>query len=1379
MIDKHQHIVSSFNWSTSFDDKVLATELQGRLSHWSTTSLELDMNRVFDQICPSEQTWRIDAMVVDLGSIYYKELNTELSSRFADCLKEALFNLMKNKNNTGLQVDILNSDDSLLSILRTYLLQGHMPWNYDHTLGSVLKILDHQLSYNSEELREILIKIGKQDNVRKRIAWQIDSPYIKKIVALIEPNNYDTIISFTNDLMEIRPRIHSLHSDSDSFNKNVWCWVLNHLFVERGTLFNTVDFVHSSLVQMANHFNVPYSILLDQICVITESSGFSQNRNGSNLIHSLNLLTSQKKSVNDAKEPELVANDYWARLEEMILKPSMRKTKAGKGIFNELVLYLIDEYPVGYERMLAFIVDKDGAWDKFINDVNEASIKALFRALIPNDFVVLIKTIEALKTLQSGLRIDCDEHQLWGFGLRFLLKSKRAGFVREEFLQYCITEMAKNTNQSKIHLMEQILDKDTEAIKEMDLIDTYEGLNSLWQSEIFKNEKEHNEIGFSKILDAFKDAFMQGDRRFNQISDMKIKLLRWIRMNPKRVLLTLLKYPDKAILIELIPLIMSPSSVRILLEGYPTTTGRLLISLERECKELSIVKNDAMLASYIHANLLIDGLEILISNSGIKEDAFMDLMIARFMKAEGNEQQRTTLSSVAKRLLDNNELDDYKVVEDHFKNDANNSRLPRPTVQAILKTLSKSINNQGEIIVMLKELARYKRASYSNLISNDEREIILNHLMPHGNSIRVNWILKYAKLLGFKSVGDVTPSILDSWNEIFWKCILDHAFDGNLKTLEKLFHEGMSYQYGGLKVTELRLMGKEINSIAIFDLIEAHFSSATNNENPNISQLIRLGFEVSPPRMGALFGNIKGTEKQIELLIKAVPFEEFGLGIAGATSTRWQEYICGLGALCILAKEHAGNEVYSALSKKYWKATIKILTKKNVSHGEYKELIIFSAGKLTKALNISNEQILQRLRYISTNIPQLIQEALMGTLEVPELIGKNSWIADSFYLLERCAEKQRLESLLRSLWHKREIPSWFNDDNKYAPKKLLHDVIVGYPKALYKILKYDSVSASQLLELDRMVPFRTIINAITSVNPVAKNQLIQLQEFHAVIPHFKIEKVSTSEIQHIIFKNVLSSWTSENWRLVHPKNIINNIIWDLQMKNNVDKTKVFNALRRSKELLPLSYQTSLILMSDTQTRDKLKIERKKNTNIKTQVLASIDQKNTVAGIGLTNAGLVLICNYIPILFDRLGILENGNFKTKESQLNAVHYLQYAATGMSETDESFLMLNKVLCGFKITDPVHVSAVISESQKTTIDGMIRTIISEHWNAIGDSSVDGFRGNWFVRKGLLSELDDKWELTVKKRAYDLLINKSPFSFSIIKFLWMKKPLHVNWPY
>jgi len=127
-------------------------------------------------------------------------------------------------------------------------------------------------------------------------------------------------------------------------------------------------------------------------------------------------------------------------------------------------------------------------------------------------------------------------------------------------------------------------------------------------------------------------------------------------------------------------------------------------------------------------------------------------------------------------------------------------------------------------------------------------------------------------------------------------------------------------------------------------------------------------------------------------------------------------------------------------------------------------------------------------------------------------------------------------------------------------------------------------------------------------------------------------------------------------------------------------------------------------------------------------------------------------------------------------LDAVHYYQYLVTGLTQTDESLMTLNKVLCDIAPTIPIKDSLEISEEHKKVIDGLIQSAINS-WSAVGDTSVNEFRENWLVRDGILRETEECWELSVETRIYDLLINKSPFS--IIKLPWMKKPLHVTWSY
>lgn len=163
-------------------------------------------------------------------------------------------------------------------------------------------------------------------------------------------------------------------------------------------------------------------------------------------------------------------------------------------------------------------------------------------------------------------------------------------------------------------------------------------------------------------------------------------------------------------------------------------------------------------------------------------------------------------------------------------------------------------------------------------------------------------------------------------------------------------------------------------------------------------------------------------------------------------------------------------------------------------------------------------------------------------------------------------------------------------------------------------------------------------------------------------------------------------------------------------------------------------------------------------------------------IPVYNAGIVLLSGFIDILFQRLKLTEKQRFTSVENQIKAVHSLQYLITGLTETEQTYLFLNKVLCGFSTNEIIPDEVNIPEESKALINGLMYAAIG-HWSEIENSSIDGFRANWLIRDGNLVELEDKWELTVQKQAYDMLLNTSSFYFSIVKYPWMNKPLHVKW--
>jgi hypothetical protein len=163
-------------------------------------------------------------------------------------------------------------------------------------------------------------------------------------------------------------------------------------------------------------------------------------------------------------------------------------------------------------------------------------------------------------------------------------------------------------------------------------------------------------------------------------------------------------------------------------------------------------------------------------------------------------------------------------------------------------------------------------------------------------------------------------------------------------------------------------------------------------------------------------------------------------------------------------------------------------------------------------------------------------------------------------------------------------------------------------------------------------------------------------------------------------------------------------------------------------------------------------------------------------IYVANAGLVLATPYLPRLFTMLDLMDTWLFIDVHAAERGVHLLHYLAERGADPVEPLLVLNKILCGLAPETPVVRQLTLDDREKELVDGMIAGMIA-NWPVIGATSVDSFRESFLQREGVLRLKDDGWHLLVEPRAYDLLLDQLPWSFSIIKHPWMAQALHVEW--
>lgn len=163
-------------------------------------------------------------------------------------------------------------------------------------------------------------------------------------------------------------------------------------------------------------------------------------------------------------------------------------------------------------------------------------------------------------------------------------------------------------------------------------------------------------------------------------------------------------------------------------------------------------------------------------------------------------------------------------------------------------------------------------------------------------------------------------------------------------------------------------------------------------------------------------------------------------------------------------------------------------------------------------------------------------------------------------------------------------------------------------------------------------------------------------------------------------------------------------------------------------------------------------------------------------IRVENAGIILIWPFLTVYFERLGMMEGGNFKDSERQNRALYLLQYLTYAAIDFPEYALPLNKVLSGVPVVHPVIPLASLT-SEEIAMSESLLDGFKANWPKMEGSSPVAVQESFLQREGLLSRVENGYNLKVERRGIDILMQEIPWNLSLIKLPWMEKPLQVEW--
>lgn len=161
---------------------------------------------------------------------------------------------------------------------------------------------------------------------------------------------------------------------------------------------------------------------------------------------------------------------------------------------------------------------------------------------------------------------------------------------------------------------------------------------------------------------------------------------------------------------------------------------------------------------------------------------------------------------------------------------------------------------------------------------------------------------------------------------------------------------------------------------------------------------------------------------------------------------------------------------------------------------------------------------------------------------------------------------------------------------------------------------------------------------------------------------------------------------------------------------------------------------------------------------------------------ISNSGLVLAAPFLPYFFKGLGLVENKEFISKEAQNRGVLLIQALLDESYSYEESDLLLNKILCGMSPSEPIEVNFSPSELEKEEIKNLLDAMVIR-WTALKSTSGASMAKGFFRREGSLRRVDKGFQLQIPRISIDILLNRLPWTISIIKLPWMEETLYTEW--
>jgi len=463
----------------------------------------------------------------------------------------------------------------------------------------------------------------------------------------------------------------------------------------------------------------------------------------------------------------------------------------------------------------------------------------------------------------------------------------------------------------------------------------------------------------------------------------------------------------------------------------------------------------------------------------------------------------------------------------------------------------------------------------------------------------------------------------------------------------------------------------------------------------------------------------------------------------------------------------------SPLSQDYVILGEQLIQKSRIKDNQEKGAKLFLKGLETKYNAVGMDKGIS----ITDNLFSIYKRKDKQPIE--ELI--NSWLSMLEELTDISSEKVKLE-IVATLSEKT------NEQASFIEKAFLNLAVSEERVAETQLFPFSNYLSAISQILDRLESIESRQRRV-SLNLFARLIMAKEMEFSMAVPlalffnYLGSEGVEKSDLSAIITKLKVESKSSDFKQIFE---VVQNALKDVF----ITETYVSQTIKKIEEQSETEHATSSQIdaivklfqgripvldklvsakVDTNEDRDKKQEIRAKST--KTQVELDLNGR-----IYIPNAGLVLLWPFLSRLFSNLKYTEKGQFIDNEKRLRAIYLSQYLV-GFTENDPEYtLMLNKLICGMNLEEPIEEAVTLTAEEKTEALNLFNSILLQ-WKEMNNTSIENFQRTFLQRDGVMFKKDENWNVVVGKSTFDVLLLKLPWGLSMIKYPWNKYLILVEW--